>query len=100
MEACWLAAAVTIPLFFDISSVQVFEPDKMFVLKFLAVLAGAARLLKWIDARRSKLEPALEAALEGRRLKLALVVAVLALAASYTVSSIFSIMPAQSWWGL
>ncbi len=41
MEASWLAAAVIIPLFFNVSSSQTFEPDKAYVLTFLAIISGA-----------------------------------------------------------
>ncbi len=46
MEACWLAAVTAIPLFFNISSAQTFEPDKMFLLKFLALISGFAWVTK------------------------------------------------------
>jgi hypothetical protein len=95
MESSWLAAAAVIPLFFSISSVQTFEPDKMYVLRFLAVLSGVAWLLTRFDAGRGK---------NGVQLKsffqLPLVKPVLALAAVFLLSSIFSIAPVVSWWGL
>jgi tetratricopeptide (TPR) repeat protein len=99
IESCWLAAVVTIPLFFNISSVQVFERDKVFVLKLLALLAGAAWVLKWIDARQSDPHSARDRT-PRRLLKLPMVVPVLALVAVYMLSSFFSILPSQSWLGL
>ena len=99
MEACWLAAAAIIPLYFNLSSVQMFEPDKVFVLRLLAVLAGAAFLLKRIDrrvsgpARPGDPEPA------PSLLKSPLPFSVLILATIYILSSALSIMPIQSWWG-
>jgi hypothetical protein len=99
MEACWLAAAVIFPLFFNISSVRMFEPDKMFVFKFLVVISGAACLLKWIDGRMTKSD--LSGKIPSGKALLAspLVIPVLALVVSCTLSSVFSIVPAESWWG-
>jgi tetratricopeptide (TPR) repeat protein len=95
MESTWLAAAAIIPLFFSISSVQTFEPDKMYVLRFLAVLAAAAWLLTRFDAGRQKNGVQLKSFLQ-----LPLVKPVLALTAVYLLSSFFSIVPVVSWWGL
>ncbi len=99
MESSWLAAAVAVPLFFNISSARMFEPDKMFVLQFLAVICGAAWLLKLVHQRLSAPDQADKTAPGQNFLRRALVIPVLALAAAYTLSSIFSIMPAESWLG-
>jgi tetratricopeptide (TPR) repeat protein len=99
MEAGWLAAVITLPLFFDISSVRMFEPDKVFVLKFLAVLSGAACLLKWIDRWRIKPDRNRIVAHWRPLLGSPLGILLLCLAAIYTLSSIFSVVPAESWWG-
>jgi tetratricopeptide (TPR) repeat protein len=98
MEACWLAAAAIVPLFFNISSVRVFEFDKVLILRFLVILAVAAGLLKWIDGRMSATVSSV--AVEQKPLaKHPLAIAVFVLAAIYILSSILSITPAQSWWG-
>jgi tetratricopeptide (TPR) repeat protein len=95
MEACWLAAAVLIPLFFSLSSIQIFESDKVAVLRFLALFAGAAWLLTRVgSARRESSEPS------HSLLRNPLVKPVLALALIYLLSSLFSIVPSLSWWGL
>ncbi len=99
MEACWLAAAVAVPLFFNISSVQVFEPDKVLVLKLLAVFSAAAWVVKWIEARAAAANRDRESVLSRMRPRLSLVIPVLALAVVYALSSFFSIAPSQSWWG-
>jgi len=94
MEAGWLAAAAIIPLFFNPSSAQAFEPDKMFVLKAIAVICCAAWLLTLMDGEA-------KTGWSGVRsfLRLPLVMPVLALAAIYLLSSILSIVPSISWWG-
>ncbi len=94
MESAWLAAAAILPLFFNYSSIQAFEPDKMFVLKALVLVSGAAWLLREIvknewDLRRQI--PSL--------LRKPLVTPILSLAAIYLLSTLFSVAPVLSWWG-
>jgi tetratricopeptide (TPR) repeat protein len=98
MEACWLAAVAIIPLYFNISSVSLFELAKVLVLRFLVVLCIAAGLLKWID-RRMSTTTQLNIAEPKRFARHPLAISVTALAAVYILSSIFSITPNQSWWG-
>jgi tetratricopeptide (TPR) repeat protein len=99
MEASWLAAAAALPLFFNISSAQVFEPDKTRLLILLTAPAGAAWLAKRIQGLDSGGKLTLKENL--KRFLPALPVAVLAagLAAVYVLSSIFSLEPALSWLG-
>jgi tetratricopeptide (TPR) repeat protein len=99
MEACWLAAVAIIPLYFNISSVSLFELAKVLVLRFLVVLCVAAGLLKWIDRRISKTAHLNIAEPKRFALRHPLAISVSALAAIYILSSIFSITPIQSWWG-
>jgi tetratricopeptide (TPR) repeat protein len=100
VESSWLAAVIIIPLFFNISSAEVFEPDKMLMLKFLALICGTAMLLKRIVA----VQPPKNAAGSGTPFRALfrhpLVVLVIALAAAYSLSSFLSIMPSVSWFGL
>jgi tetratricopeptide (TPR) repeat protein len=100
MEAAWLAAAATIPLFFNVSSAQTFEPDKVFLLRFLAIISGAAFLLKRLTAQRSSKEDLAGEVSFRPLLRHPLVFLILSIAVLYTLSSIFSIMPAISWFGL
>ena len=91
IEATWLLAAAIIPLFFNISSVQVFELDKVFLLKFFTIISCAAWLVTRIPG----------GGLQWRSfLGSPLVRPILALAGIVLLSSIFSIAPAVSWWGL
>ena len=94
MEAGWLAAAAIIPLFFNTSSAQSFEPDKMFVLQSIVVTCCAAWLLTHIGAKAKTSWSDVKSFL-----RLPLVKPVLALAAVYLLSSILSIVPSVSWWG-
>jgi len=49
MEAAWLAAVIVVPVFFNIYSSRIFEPDKMALLRTLALVALAAWLVKLLD---------------------------------------------------
>jgi hypothetical protein len=49
IEAAWLAAVSLIPLFFNIYSSRIFEPDKITLLRSLALLSLAAWAIKLID---------------------------------------------------
>ncbi len=99
-EASWLTAAVTVPLFFNISSAETFEPDKMFVLKFLAVIAGVAFLLKRIAVERPQKKAGENEISFRSLLRHPLAASVAALAAVYTLSSLVSVAPSISWFGL
>ena len=46
MEAAWLAAVMLVPLFFNIYSSRIFEPDKLTLLRSLALVILAAWLVK------------------------------------------------------
>jgi tetratricopeptide (TPR) repeat protein len=100
MEAAWLIALVVTPLFFDIFSARVFEPDKITLLRSLALVALAAWLVKLIseggprfDAVRSQY-----ASLRGF-LRVPLVVPVATLVFVYIVATIFSVSPYASLYG-
>ena len=58
MEATWLLGLVITPLFFDIFSSRVFEPDKITLLRSLALAALAAWLIKLISEGGPRFDPA------------------------------------------
>ncbi|MCI0645212.1 MAG: tetratricopeptide repeat protein [Chloroflexi bacterium] len=49
IEAGWLAAVVAAPLFFNIHSSRVFEPDKLTLLRSIAVMMAVAWLVRFVD---------------------------------------------------
>jgi cyclophilin family peptidyl-prolyl cis-trans isomerase/Flp pilus assembly protein TadD/O-antigen ligase len=49
IEAGWLAAVVVVPLVFNIHSNRVFEPDKLSVLRSIALVMAAAWLIQAIE---------------------------------------------------
>jgi tetratricopeptide (TPR) repeat protein len=49
IEASWLGALIIIPIFFNVYSSRIFEPDKAALLRILVLLGVAAWFLKTID---------------------------------------------------
>ena len=49
MEAVWLAALVVVPVFFNIYSSRIFEPDKLALLRSLALVSAGAWIIKLIE---------------------------------------------------
>jgi tetratricopeptide (TPR) repeat protein/O-antigen ligase len=49
IEAGWLAAVIVTPLFFNIASKQTFEPDKVAILRSIALVMAAAWIVRAID---------------------------------------------------
>jgi len=100
MEAAWLTAIVVVPVFFNVYSNRIFEPDKLSLLRSLALIVLVAWLVKIIDMggpRWDVIQPGksrLRAILD-----IPLVKPTLALAIVYIVSSLFSVSPGTSLWG-
>jgi tetratricopeptide (TPR) repeat protein/O-antigen ligase len=101
IEAGWLAAVVVVPLFFNVYSSRVFEPDKISLLRSIALLMIAAWLVKamedFIDGRRT-------GPVEGQGgvssfLRLPLVLPTLLLVGVYVLTTITSVVPRISFWG-
>src|SRR4051794_8566199 len=97
MEASWLLGLVLTPLFFDIFSSRVFEPDKITLLRSLALAALAAWLIKLISEGGPKFEASRSgfSSFKGL-LRAPLVVPVLVLMVVYILSTIFSVSPHAS----
>ena len=97
IEAAWLAAIILVPIFFNIYSSRIFEPDKLTILRSLALLILGAWIVKLVDEggiRWDRLEP--EHPKTKFIINFPLVMPVLVLASLYLVSTIFSIAPRTS----
>src|SRR4030042_363340 len=57
MEAGWLAALIVEPLFFNVYSSRVFEPDKLALLRSIALVMIATWIIKTIEEGRLLSEP-------------------------------------------
>jgi len=97
IEAGWLATLVVAPLFFNTFSNRVFEPDKIHLVRSIALLMAAAWLVQLIDG-------ALAGKTEGGGLRshvgsTPLVLPTLILVASYLLSTALSLVPRISFLG-
>lgn len=100
MEAAWLAAIILVPLFFDIYSSRIFEPDKITLLRSLVLIilvAWVVKLLSEDGLRWDKFQPG-ESWIKTLY-KIPLAIPVIALVVIYTLSTIFSVTPRNSLWG-
>ncbi len=100
METAWLLALILAPLFFDVYSQRVFEPDKISLVRSVALfglIAGVVKLFETWRARGAADEAEQTGA--GSFWRKPLVLPVLALMAVYLLSTLFSVAPRQSFWG-
>ncbi len=93
LEAGWLAAIIVTPLFFNIYSSRVFEPDKLTTLRSIALVMAAVWLARWVEER----------AAGGGRLRFSwrtpLVLPTLFTVLVYLISTLFSVVPYTSFFG-
>ena len=107
LEAGWLLALIVTPLFFNVYSSRVFEPDKLSILRSIALVMIVIWIIKVIDgsglgqkAQRSR--PEEDAAGPGlwQRLNaVPLVVPTILLVGAYLLSTLLSVAPGISLWG-
>ena len=100
MEAAWLVAIIAIPAFFNVYSSRIFEPDKLTILRSLALLILAAWIIKLLEGGRirwERLQP--DGSVIKSILRLPLIAPVIAMAIVYIISTIFSVTPRTSFWG-
>ena len=119
IEAGWLAALIVTPLFFNVFSSRVFEPDKISLVRSISLVMLLAYLVKVIDGgplwlaaggqnatagRNPAAQPSpaqdARAAIAWRSLwRLPLLLPVALLVAAYALSTLLSVAPHVSWWG-
>lgn len=101
IEAGWLAAVIIVPLFFNIYSQRVFEPDKLSLLRSIALVMVVAWLLRLVEDRRTSQSKGTGAApaqgsLWRRVARTPLVLPTLLLVAVYLISTAASVVPRVS----
>ncbi|MCX7670991.1 MAG: hypothetical protein N2439_13080 [Anaerolineae bacterium] len=103
IEAGWLAALIATPLFFNTSSNRVFEPDKLHLLRSIALVMAVAWIVQLIDAG---LTGRVGSDAAGQPLGLwatirrtPLVLPSLVLVTAYLISTAFSVVPRISLFG-
>ncbi|MAT97394.1 MAG: hypothetical protein CL608_09655 [Anaerolineaceae bacterium] len=99
IEVGWLFVVIAVPLFFNIHSDRVFEPDKLTLMRSIAVVMGAAWLVKFIDLRQWRQVARLRWRAEDSFWRMPFLLIVTLLALVYIVSTFFSVTPSVSWAG-
>ena len=100
IEACWLAALIIAPVFFDVFSSRIFEPDKITLLRTLALLILIAWVIKLVD--QGGFGDTTGRSWKDRLnsfLRTPIVLPVLFLAIIYIIATLFSITPRASLFG-
>ncbi len=112
IEGGWLAAVIVTPLYFNVYSSRVFEPDKLTLLRSIALFMALAWLIKTVETWRStRVYPTdrqygdtQEAQSSAQRLahlirSMPLVLPTLVFTGAYVLSTIASVTPSLSIWG-
>ncbi len=103
IEAGWLAALVAVPLFFNIYSSRVFEPDKLTLLRSIVIVMIVAWVVskveawQWGEGERDRAAPG--SPLWARVRSTPLVLPTLLMVLAYLISLAFSRTPGISWKG-
>ena len=97
IEAAWLVALVTIPVYFNVYSSRSFEPDKVALLMVLAGMAAAAWLARVLAG--GALWPPISAARGRYRAGSVLVAAAAAFLLASALATVLSLSPTRSWHG-
>ncbi len=97
IEAGWLAAVIIVPLFFNVHSSRVFEPDKISLMRSIALLMAVAWLVKAINdgfwRTRAVGDAGSRPSLWRRIISTPLVLPTLLLVLAYLISTVFSLTP-------
>lgn len=99
LEAGWLVAVISVPLFFNIHSERVFEPDKVALLRSIAVLIMFAWLVRFVDRRGWHEWKRLYWQHKDSIWRMPFLIPIVALVLVYLISTLFSITPRISWVG-
>lgn len=98
LEAAWMAALVLVPVFFNLYSSRLFEPDKVALLRSLALVILAAWVVKAFESGGFSFSG--ERRLQWRQLlRQPLAVPLLLLGLALLLATLFSVAPAASLWG-
>ena len=97
LAALWLAALIIVPLFFNVYSSRIFEPDKVAILRTISLAIIGVWLVKLIERGTINKENLRNWRLSIKALwNIPLIVPVFGLAIVYIISTIFSVAPVTS----
>ncbi|MEM8858508.1 MAG: tetratricopeptide repeat protein [Chloroflexota bacterium] len=99
LELCWLAALIISPLFFNVHSDRVFEPDKITLVRSLAIIMVVTWLVRFIDGRGWENLDVYRWGSSASVWRKPFILPMMALVGIYIVSTLFSVTPAVSWAG-
>lgn len=105
IEAGWLAALIIVPVFFNVYSSRVFEPDKISLLRSIVLVMIGAWLIKLIDGGGAAAPLPGSATLTPRGnlwrqiREVPLIIPTLLLVSAYLISTALSVAPRISFWG-
>ncbi|MCB9138662.1 MAG: tetratricopeptide repeat protein [Caldilineaceae bacterium] len=99
IEAAWLAALTLAPLFFNVYSSRVFEPDKITLIRTAALVTLVAWIIRWVDSGRLWLPVSDNPAVSASWRKTPFLLPMGLLVIAYLVSTLFSVAPFVSWFG-
>ena len=99
IEAGWLAALIATPLFFNTSSSRVFEPDKLHLLRSIALVMAVAWIVQLLDTGLSGWIRERGGGFWSAIRRTPLVLPTLALVAAYVLSTALSLVPRISFLG-
>ncbi len=94
IEAGWLAAVIVVPLFFNVFSDRVFEPDKLTLLRSIALVMAVAWVIKVLEVGSS-----IQIQNPKSKIQNPLVLPTLLLVTVYILATIASVSPRASLWG-
>ena len=101
IEAGWLVAVIAVPLFFNIHTARTFEPDKLTLMRSLAIVMAVAWIIKVMEEGSlfNSSEPLPFSIRLKTWLKQPFVLPTLCLVTIYIISTIFAISPRVALWG-
>ncbi len=108
IEAGWLAAVILAPMFFNVFSSRVFEPDKISLVRSIALIMIVAWLAKivnggpaWLPAFNASAQSSEEVPLSlwQKARRMPFFIPVILLIFAYLVSTALSVAPFVSWFG-
>lgn len=102
IEAGWLTAVIVVPLFFNVYSDRVFEPDKLTLLRSIALMMAVAWVIKMLETGSLKLKTGGQHSATSDQLPvfgIPLVLPTLLLVVVYILSTLASVTPRVSLWG-
>ncbi len=96
MEAGWIAAIITAPLFFNVFSSRIFEPDKITLLRSISLLVLVSWIIKALEAPTKQHRSSFSL---KQIFQIPLMLLVMLLIFSYLISTLLSVAPLVSLWG-